>query len=381
MPKTKKQQSTYKPELVTYELDSDDFDRFLKAYYKKVVIVDDISLFYYGSPKGFDKCWIYLSRDRKEIVCCTHKYLSFKNIPWGKVEGWMQCRFKRSYSLDVNQTKADIRKTVSKGSPLDSKLVNGGVAYNKILKLLLKHYSRKEIDQCMAAHTANYCPDLKQQHYLIDPYKKGLNDFTPNYDGTIYKFKNCYSYDINGAHCSALCEIFPKAAKEIEALYKQRHKHPEIKDYFNLFVGMLNSKKHKANYGKTYNWIVQRTTKLLKDKIEHIGGKLIYINTDGFKVQNPENVDEGNSKLGDFKLEYRGDIYLCRTARYSLLQSNSLKGTLPLDVRNQLNIDLSTGQIPTYNVKTTSVTMPQGNTLTYRVISDIRLETREIVEK
>lgn len=211
--------------------------------------------------------------------------------------------------------------------------IDGGYAFNLLRKLILNHYTKEEFEKCLNSHIAEYNQANAQFHYIYG----GKID-------NIYTFENTYKYDINSAHAAALIEIFPKAKDVIVKLYEERKIHPENKKILNYFVGYLC----KVNHRKTYNWVVQRTTKILTDAIKLVGGKLLYANTDGFLVQNPKNLINASKTIGEFKLEYEGTSYFIQTRRYWAYQcGNDITGNCPVSARNRM--DLSVGNYITYD--------------------------------
>lgn len=293
--------------LKRFDISEDLFNELLSIYADKVEIVPDINIYYKGySPKQ------KIVSDGKEYLICREFLIDDQH---GSLWKQIICR-----------KRADLKTaTVVDG-------IDGSRAWAFYMKLLSKYYKKAEIDACLRNHEAEYNENLAQQHCIITQQNK------------ILKFENCYKYDINGAHNDALREIFPKAAKEIEKLYKQRKKNPKYKAYNNLTVGMLCRK----GYRKTYNWIVQRTTKILTEGIKKCGGQVIYINTDGFVVSNPAKLLKyKNNVLGDFKLEFQGTAYTYQDKNYSVIQTNEIKGNALCIIRE--NMDLSKGKIVTYD--------------------------------
>ena len=213
--------------------------------------------------------------------------------------------------------------------------IDGGTAWAYMLKILMTYYTRQEIDKILQAHTDTIPDDDKQYHY----------DW-PNVSQNVQKRELCVKYDINGAHTDALCELFPKCKQELIQMYVKRHTNIKYKKIPNFFVGMLKNK----GYDGAYWWIVQRTTKMLKAAIDKVGGILVYVNTDGFCVQYPNNKLPTSNELGDFKEEYKGTVYIYTNRKkspYILYQfGNELKGSCMTSVRK--DIDLSKGNIVYY---------------------------------
>lgn len=378
-PETKRK---YKPELKSYALDHEAFEKLLALESKNVIVVDDIHKYFWGCR---NQGYVYVDAKRETMIIRAAILATYLGQDVDNIGLKLQVRVTKSRDtkLDIIVKNDDNGNKESIGI---KQQVNGAFAYSRVLRILLKYYTRKEIDECMAAHSTNKEDGDMQLHYIFDPYEDAVPfGTTPDYNGDVYKVDNCVYYDINGAHHSAVAEIFPKAADEIEELYNERKEHPENKLYFNLFVGMLASKRLEKKYRGTYNWIVQRTSKLLLEKLNHIGGKLIYANTDGFIVQNPTNIDNNSHKLGEFKLEYQGTVYYTHTDNYQLLQygrgeTADLKGTLPLAVRDKVNIDLSTGEIPVFECSMESAHMLNGDEVRYKVIDSIDVVKRHVID-
>lgn len=222
--------------------------------------------------------------------------------------------------------------------------IAGRDAYLAMLKIIKKYYTKDEMNECLEAHEAEEDESKKQYHYYyndIDTINK------------IIRFKNCVYYDINSAHGDAIREIFPKATKEIEKLYKDRKIKPENKKLLNYYVGYLCCVGHR----KTYNWIVQRTNAKLQEAIQYTTNNLtgdsmiIYANTDGFIIANPSKELEASKEIGQFKVEYEGDVYFMRSLNngspYFVYQyGDEMKGNLLVETRKW--VDLKTGSAVKY---------------------------------
>lgn len=228
--------------------------------------------------------------------------------------------------------------------------ISGGAAKKAFVRLLRKEYSPKEIEACLDSRKAAYDESKKQIHVLPTETVDCLNQ--------IAELPNCAEWDINGAHCDALKEIFPKASKEIEKLYAERKKKPNNKKIPNFYVGMLARDGHR----ETYNWIVQRTTETLIAKIEEqkkLGAKVVYANTDGVILQYPDSIDakkfEGSKELGAFKIEHAGDCYAYQRfspgcCYWAIEMDGELKGSLPLQLRSR--VSLKDGKAVSFRRKT-----------------------------
>lgn len=297
-------------ELKTYELSQELFDEILERDKEWVVKVSDLSPYLHGSR--FNASIIY---DGIKKFVCRQRRLT------GTGAHWYQC-------ICVLNDKLE-GKTYQKA-------INGGTAFRRMKKKLLNHYTEEEFDAQMSKHQKEYDPTKSQIHF-----------FYAKQQGIIYKYENCVKYDINGAYAAALIEIFPKAKEEILKIYKERKKKPLNKALINYFVGMMCNKKYKKKYGNTYNYIVQEVSEHMKRTIDYVGGILLYANTDGFVVSNPTNKLQTSKELGDFKLEYEGDVYLYQGENYQVMQTgDKLTGNLFYKVRDK--IDLRKGKTVSY---------------------------------
>lgn len=314
--------------LKVIEVNDEVFYKILEAYECKVEIKKDLYPYYNGYYN--DKDTIYFNGEN-EFICKEY----IVNYYCDKIAGctsWKQIRVQKNINMQT--------------AYVDSLTGSRAKAYvNKILK---RFYTEKEIDERLRMFEADYNADLKQMQYR---YKLEM--------GQLIKISNTYKFDVNGAHLDALCEIFPKAHKPLHSMYERRKKNPIFKKYPNLYVGMLAQKSKdmrknhvQGKYEKTYNWIVQRTTKKLLEAMEYLGGQLIYANTDGLLVKSPNHLLKTSKELGDFKLEYSGDTYVYRDKNYLLYQTgDNMFGSCFTEVRKM--IDLRKGDVVHYDIETT----------------------------
>lgn len=294
-----------------YDISDDIFDTILKEQVENIKIVDSIDPYSGGYNNRSD---IYY--DGKEYLICLEHILNYycdNCIP--DCTEWKQCKVRRVENTDT----------------LITKTIDGARAYYLLMELLHRYYNDEEIEECLHSHEAEKDDNYTQCHINVAD------------EGYIQKYENCFYYDINGAHNDALIEIFPKAEHALTNLYISRHDNPNYKAIVNYGVGMLC----KKGYRKTYNWIVQRTTKKLYEAMDYTDGIQIYANTDGFVVSSPKHELQTSSKLGEYKIEYFGDVYLYRDKNYWLLQMGDImKGSCLTSVRK--DIDLSKGQVVHY---------------------------------
>lgn len=290
----------------------DIINKILYDYEAKIIEIDKLeNISYYEYRKNI----IYI-KDTKKIICSgiiLNYYCNTDLNPWQQV---------------VCEPAANTEKIVEDA-------VDGSRAWNYIIKILCKKYTRNEVESILTSYDTKTNYD-KQFIYIL-----------PKVSQNVQKLPLCVKYDINGAHTDALCEMFPKCKQDFINMYHKRHKQERYKIYPNYFVGMLQH----YGYSGAYWWIVNRTTKILFNAIDKVGGTLIYARTDGFCVQNPEHKLPVSKELGKFKEEYKGTVYYFNNNKkspYYLYQfGNDMKGSCITAVRN--NIDLSKGQVVYYN--------------------------------
>lgn len=312
--------------LKSLEVSAEVFDKILYDYEEHVLLKHDFNNYMcgYSENTGLSKNNIVYNGDNK-LICREYVVNGYTDSIAGCTT-WKQIIVVRNDELENDE----IEKTVS-----------GKRAWNTIMRHIKKFYTDQEIDTILKEHSLyNPTREQKQQH----------SDSTTIATFKIFKYKNTYKYDINGAHADAVIELFPKAKKLLLWLYKRRYKDPKIKKFFNYFVGYLC----KMGYRPTYNWIVARTSALLAKAMDQVGGTLLYVNTDGFLVYNTTNTLVTSKNLGDMKLEASGDAYIVRTNNYVLYQTykaddgkKELKGSCMKCVRDK--IDLSTGKTIVYD--------------------------------
>lgn len=327
-------------ELKTYYGNEMHLQQILDAFPTDIINVDltnqKISDYYYGTKyiTGDTKKIYYLSQENDNktaftIALILPEYILnylFNCAP--ACNGFTQVRFM------IDNKVTEVERSYS-----------GRYFYNKLRKHLLKYYTNQEIDDILHSYdTVLYDKDLKQFHYDFNHISINTN--------TIYLLDNCYKFDINGAHQDALTEMFPKAKPLFDKLEKQKQKAKLNKDVKtkNMIKGLFNQTvgyfKH-AGFVGAYNWIVQRTTKILLAAIKFCDGELLYANTDGFLIRNPKNILNTSNKLGEFKKEYTGKVYFYSDINYYVFQcGKEICGNSLLQIRQ--NIDLSKGKVIHY---------------------------------
>ena len=306
--------------LKCFDVNDDIFNKILYDFEDDIIeqnMLEDKSYYDYRQN-------IIYFKDTKELICQGYilNYYLDKNI----YSSWKQVIIRKRDYAEFQYEES----------------IDGQRAWNYIYnKILLKKYTKEEINSILASYQAK--PEYERQYHF---------DW-PNESQNVQKLTLCVKYDINGAHTDALCEMFPRCANDFVKMYIKRHTNILFKKYPNYFVGMIK----KKGYENAYWWIVNRTTQILLKAMDEVGGQLVYANTDGFCVTNPVNKLNTSDKLGDFKLEYEGDVYIYTNRKkspYILYQfGDTLIGTCLTSVRDQ--IDLSKGNVVYYD------RVPYGN--------------------
>lgn len=297
--------------LPTFEVREDLFNKILYDLASHTEFCEDLTAYSYGYS---NKNTIYYNN---EYLICREYIMGYYCDCIEETTTWKQVKLRKVANIETTYQAT----------------ITGNYAWNFIINLLKKYYTIDEIDSILKAHEVDKDEGFKQYHYNV--YIE---------TDTLVKYTNCFKYDINGAHCDAVVKLFPKANTEFIKMYKARKEQPVYKQLFNFFVGELCRK----GYRKTYNWIVQRTTKKLYEAIDTTDGQLIYANTDGFIVQKPATTLNTSTELFDFKLEYSGDVYVYKSKNYILYQCGDTKvGSCACEVRD--DIDLRRGIVVNYD--------------------------------
>lgn len=294
-----------KVRLAHYVVSAEIFNQILIENYDRIHIANIEDYAYGYSDK---KMVIYNGKDQ---IICREMYVD----PTAKTALWKQVIVKKDDSLDENTFNKEMM---------------GSTAWHMMLKILKKYYTEEELLAILANNQHEKC--------------KPMHSNPPRLGNAVYKWSNCYKYDINSAYASAYITLFPKAYDDIMALYLGRHENPDNKKILNFFNGMLKRK----GFAGTYYWVVNRTNEIMNKALNKVGGLPLYINTDGFIVQNPAKLIKHSTELGKFKLEYSGDVYVYVDKNYFIIQAGQeLKGDCMCMVRDRF--DLPNGKVVHYN--------------------------------
>lgn len=224
--------------------------------------------------------------------------------------------------------------------------ITGDRAYAKLMQVIQKSYTKDEVKEIIDK------TDREYEWYDNQPMK--IIHFEKNFrDDKIHKLEHCFYYDINSAYCSGLAKLFPRAFTDLENLYLQRKKNPEIKKWFNYGVGWL---KHLGHVG-SWCFIAKNTADTVQDAIKSLSVKqenVVYINTDGFIVANPANPMGSSDRIGKFKCElYDKPVFVYHHERtensepYWIMEyDNQLKGRAAIEARDMMS--LKDGRITEY---------------------------------
>lgn len=306
-------------ELKAYNLSEEFFDKVVETYSDFVIKVEDFSRYTNGSST-FKNSIIF---DGIKKIIIREKLLFNLTDEREERNEWVQC---------ICYKKHKQKKDVQDG-------ITGGFAY-RVMKAKIKKagkYTEEQFDSKMKQFQADYDEEKNQYHFQWDVDLE---------EETIYKYTNCRKYDINGAYAKALIDIFPEAKEAIIKLYNERKEKPENKDLINYFVGMFCVK----GYRTTYNWIVQHVRKQMEEEIAECEGFLLYANTDGFAIASAEKEIKTSKVLGEFKLEYEGDMYILLGTNYWIIQAgDDITGSCLYQARGL--VDLRKGQAVRYRRK------------------------------
>ena len=350
-------------QLLLINISEELYDKLLNSFPSQLVYCHNIYETFYGTK---DKNKLYFNEEYIVIKLCKFNYIY--KLLYGYE--YTNCE------TDWKQVKLRLDRTVKTAEHIP----NGHQCYLYITGLLKKFYTEEEIDNILLSHTEPYNEEYKQYHYT---YNSILDD--------VIKFTDCYKYDITKAHASAIINLFPKAKNVIMNLLKKSALAKKNKDYetanrykayVNYYVGYLNHKNSDgiAKYEGTYNYIVQNVTKKIFKALKYTGGQLLYANTDSFTVSKPNNTLTPSTEIGEFKLEYSGDIYIYQDSNYWLMEFGEEKvGSCKIIARK--NISLKDGIVAHYKAKRIYICTDNFGKKHYRTeVEEICTEKVNVVE-
>ena len=318
--------------LINYTVNEQTFNTILTSYTWKEYQYD-LTPYLYGHSKK--NCIYYNETD----IVLNLAHLSVLGLTeQTDKDHWYQV------FLHLNrEQEADLIQTIR---PVD--------AIIKINNIIKKQYDLDEKKEIFATHEKEESEII---HVSIDATHKQIT-----------KFSDCCYYDANGAYASELIKMFPKCRKDFEYMFEHRHdNNNKWKNCFNYYVGCLTEnekkrqykietgKKVRTIYPKTRNYIVQNISDMLLDLIDKVNGYVIYANTDGVMIHKPKNKLPNSKDIGNFKIEYEGDIYTYQGDNYSIVQyGDEIKGSLPVELRKY--VDLRVGKVVSFSKKLNSET-------------------------
>lgn len=325
-------------QLKVFEVNEEIFNKILYDY-EACISIEPLDEYYCGYKGKKDKN-IIVFNGVDQLICKEYILNGYcHNIE--ECTDWKQCR---------------IRKVENAVTEVTDSLTGGRAWMHIYCNILEKEYSKDEIKNILNSFQ-------REEHNIFHYYP---TEWLPSNE--IVKISNCYYYDINSAYMDALSEMFPKCKYLFEKMFKERKKNPINKKYANYFCGCLCT----HGYRKTFNWITNRTHDLLFEMMDKTGGNLLYANTDGYFINNPNNILKGNTELGQFKLELTaGDVYFYRDKNYYIMQYENdkkeieYKGSALCSIRK--DIDLKNNVVVHYNIKL-------HPTLRYRYADNIKKE-------
>ena len=321
-------ESVLKKPLKTMTVSEEVFKQILDGFVSTAV--EDLTPYQYGYP---DKYMIYT--DGRDLICLRRKLVVLGLLE----ENYMLDDWYQIYChMEIEQEEKII----------DGERTSPAQAVKKINNIIKKHYTNEEKIEIFHKHENDKSTIL---------HKTPISEFNK-----IYLFHDCYYYDANGAYASELIKLFPKCQDDLTYMFKHRHdNNNKFKNCFNYYVGCLtqNDKKREYKiahnqkvreiYPKTRHYIVDNITRKMQLLIDELDSKyLIYVNTDGLIAKSPTKIREHSTDIGEFKIEYQGDVYTYRDKNYIIIQyGDEIKGNLPLELRK--HVDLRIGKVVHYD--------------------------------
>lgn len=322
----------------------------------KHVVVEDLTPYQYGYEK---KYLVYTNG--KDLICLRGDLVILGLLERDyKLDGYYQIYCRK----EVEQEEAIIANNC----------ISPAQAVKKINSIIKKHYTDDEKIEIFHKHENDKSTIL---HHTCE-----------SVEGVIQIYHDCYYYDANGAYASELIKLFPKCQDDLAYMFEHRHDdNNKFKNCFNYYVGCLtqNDKKREYKiahnqdvreiYPKTRHYIVNNVTESMHKLYKKLKPKyIIYINTDGMIVQTPKNIIPHSREIGEFKIEYHGDVYTYRDKNYIIFQyGDEIKGNLPLELRK--HVDLRVGKVVHYDRY-----LDENNLFRYKNIEEEIIYAKEEIE-
>lgn len=316
-----------------YKIDEITFNKVYNSCFIKEISHDLMTHYLTVGRKGLDKKEALYDKETKTLLCRALDLQFFLN----KVDSnnW------KDIALQIDVSASEVLTTTK-----DLYIRPYAREANKYIeKILSEYYTIEEIDECLNSHIVDKLTMETNQIHKVMPWYYDTD--------TLYHFENVVYYDINNAHLDALTEIFPKARNSLISIrtrinrYKKENKPNDarwLKDIVNFYVGDLCNR----GYRFTNNWIVARTRAKIEELIKYTNGTVLYANTDGVMIHNPEKKILTSTELGKFKSEIiDGKLWYYRNTkqtRWTLYQYHTdkgveKKGTAPLMVRDKIDLE------------------------------------------
>lgn len=327
---------------------------------------------YKSRKRDFEPSCIYGVKDKTAFYIGKDAKSGMVNIamPYYVAAGWRPNLFDEKHPMWYT-----ILVTQNGERRMSGKSVTGPQAFNYMRKTILGYYSQEELKAILDAHPPIPGIDKMVTHHILFS--------VPIEDAAINAFPNCYEVDICSAYAAGLKELFPKAGKAIDEIYRLRGRKPWNKQILNYSIGTM---QNKDEWRGIRHYIVARTSAMVTKAVLAMGGfsKVRYANTDGFIIQDPDMLIETGKAVGAFKIVSQGTLYTfaCTTGRhYTVGQMNDERAVCGggINVKIAETIHLSSGEIPIIKADKMSLGVP-GSNKTILKFERLRTERREIKE-
>lgn len=341
--------------LKTMTISEEVFNKIIDSF-KPIITVDDLVPYQYGYERK------YLVYTNGKDLICLRRFL----VVLGLLE--------ENYKIDDYYQIYCHMEIEQEEAIVENNCISPAQAVKKINSIIKKHYTDDERIEIFHKHENDKSTIL---HHTCETV-----------EGVIQIYHDCYYYDANGAYASELIKLFPKCQDDLTYMFEHRHdNNNKFKNCFNYYVGCLtqNDKKRaykiahnqdiREIYPKTRHYIVNNVTESMHRLYQQLKPKyIVYINTDGMIVQTPKNIIPHSREIGEFKIEYHGDVYTYRDKNYIIFQyGDEIKGNLPLELRK--HVDLRIGKVVHYDRY-----LDENNFFRYKNIEEEIIYAKEEIE-